>query len=209
MAKLLILGATGLVGERVMRLAIADPRVSAVIAPTRRPMATQTRLENPVVNFDQLDSGAPWWRVDAVISALGTTARATPSLFDYERIEVEYPIAVAKLTRDRGAAAFAYVSSVGASPTSRSLYLRRKATAEVRLQAIGFPSLTLIRPAGIVGPRQPARPAERALLGTIRAIGPVLPRRWRVVTGEQVAKALLEAVLVAAPGIRTIPSEAL
>ena len=209
MTTLMILGASGYVGGLVLRLALEDPRISVVIAPTRRPIASHPRLQNPVVDFDSLDIGAPYWQVDAVISALGTTTRETPSPAEYERIEVGYPVAVGKLVRRHGAKAFIYISSLGASPTSRSSYLRMKATTEQRLAELGFPSTTFVRPAGIVGPRQPARPLERVTLGLIQVIGPMLPRRWRVVTGEQVAKALLVEALAATPGVRTIESEAL
>jgi hypothetical protein len=64
------------------------------------------------------------------------------------------------------------------------------------LQEVGFPSLTLVRPSGIIGQRQPRRRAEEFVLGAYQVARPILPKRWRVVTGEQVAKALLEVVPV-------------
>lgn len=208
MAKLLVLGATGLVGGIVVRLALDDPRVSEVIAPTRRPLSLQhARLTNPVVNFDSLDAHAPWWRVDAGISALGTTTQITRSKVAYEKIETGYPVAVAKLVRDYGAMAFAYISAIGASPNSRWFYLRAKGQTEQQLQRVGFPSLTLLRPSGIIGPRQPPRRAEQFVLGLYQIARPLLPKRWRVVTGEQVTKALLEAVLVAKTGTHIVESE--
>jgi uncharacterized protein YbjT (DUF2867 family) len=208
MAKLLVLGATGLVGEIVVRLALADPRVSEVIAPTRRPLSPERpRLTNPVVDFDSLDAHAAWWRVDAAISALGTTTRDTRSKAAYEKIETGYPVAVARLVRDHGARAFAYVSATGASPSSRWFYMRAKGQTEQRLQEVGLPSLTLVRPSGISGPRQPPRRAEQFILGLYQIARPLLPKRWRVVSGEQVAKALLEAALTAKPGTHVIESE--
>jgi uncharacterized protein YbjT (DUF2867 family) len=205
----MVLGATGLVGGLVVSLALEDPRISVVVAPTRRPVAPRPGLENPIVDFDALDPAAPWWHVDAVISALGTTTRATPSHADYERIESTVPVAVARLTKAGGASAFAYVSSLGASPTSRSTYLRRKGLAEQRLREVGVASLTLVRPAGISGPRQPPRPAEQLTFALMRAVAPLLPRRWRVVSGLEVARALLESVLSASPGVHVVESEAL
>jgi uncharacterized protein YbjT (DUF2867 family) len=208
MPRLLVLGATGLVGGIVVRLALDDPRVSEVIAPTRRPLSLQhPRLTNPVVVFDSLDKNAPWWRVDAVVSALGTTTANTPSKAAYQNIETEYPAAVAALVRDRGAKSFAYVSTNGAASDSRWFYTRTKGRTEQRLRGAGFPSLTLVRPSGIIGRRQPPRRLDEFILGLFRIARPLLPRRWRVVTGEQVAKALLEAVLAANAGTRIIESE--
>lgn len=210
MAELLLLGATGLVGGAVLRLALDEAKVARVVAPTRRPLAARhPRLTNPVVDFDSLDATAPWWQVDAAICALGTTRARSPTKDAYERIETGYPLAVAERVRERGAAAFAYVSSIGASPDSRVFYLRIKGQTELRLQAMGFPSLTLVRPSGIIGQRQPRRRAEELMLGAYQIVRPILPRRWRVVTGEQVAKALLEAVLAARPGTHVLESEVL
>lgn len=71
--KLLVLGATGLVGSHVLDLAIADGRIHEVIAPVRRPLPERPGLLAPRVDFDSLPEDAAWWRVDAVICALGTT----------------------------------------------------------------------------------------------------------------------------------------
>jgi len=206
--ELLVLGATGLVGGAVVQMALEDTRVSGIVAPTRRALSLQhPRLVSPTVAFESLDTNAHWWNVDAVISALGTTTAATPSKDDYERIETSYPLAVARLTRDCGATAFAYVSSIGASPSSRSFYLRVKGQTEGRLREVGFPSLTLVRPSGIIGQRQPRRRGEEIALGAYQIVRPILPKRWRVVTGAQVAKILLEAVLAAKEGIHIVESE--
>jgi uncharacterized protein YbjT (DUF2867 family) len=206
--KLLVLGATGYVGGIVTRLALDDPSVTEVIAPTRRQLLLQNpRLKNPIVNLDALDEEAPWWRVDAAISALGTTTRNTPSQADYEKIETSYPVTVATLVRNRGAKAFVYVSSIGASVSSRWFYLRAKGNTEDQLQRLGLPSLTLVRPSGIIGTRQPPRRTEELIFGLCQIARPLLPKRWRVVTGKQVAKALLEAALKPPPGTNIIESE--
>jgi uncharacterized protein YbjT (DUF2867 family) len=193
-----------------VRLALVEPRILRVVAPTRRALPLQhQRLINPLVDFDSLDATAPWWKVDAVVSALGATRSLTPSETEYERIETGYPLMVAHLVRERGARAFAYVSSTGASSSSRWFYLRTKGQTEARLREVGFPSLTLVRPSGIVGRHFPRRRLEEITLGAYQILRPVLPRRWRAVTGPQVAKSLLKAVLDAEDGMHIIESEAL
>ena len=73
MTTLLILGATGLVGARLLAQALDDRRFERITAPTRRPLAPRERLVNPVVDFEQLPGDATWWQADAVVCALGTT----------------------------------------------------------------------------------------------------------------------------------------
>ena len=60
--RLLLVGASGLVGRQVLEQALADPRVAAVVAPSRRALPQHPRLSAPHVDFEHLDAGAPWWR---------------------------------------------------------------------------------------------------------------------------------------------------
>ena len=58
MPVLLLVGATGLVGQAVMRQALIDPRVEKLVAITRKALPAQPRLENHVVDFDALPADA-------------------------------------------------------------------------------------------------------------------------------------------------------
>ena len=96
MAVLLLVGATGLVGQSVLQQALADSRVSKVVAITRKPLPPQTGLENPLVDFDALPVDAPWWNVDGGICTLGTTMRQAGSHQAFRKVDVDYPLAVAQ-----------------------------------------------------------------------------------------------------------------
>lgn len=47
MAKVLLLGASGLVGGELLRLLRLDARVTSIIAPTRNPLPAMNKLINP------------------------------------------------------------------------------------------------------------------------------------------------------------------
>src|SRR5271170_2317501 len=193
MAVLLLVGATGLVGQSVVRQALADSRVEKLIAVTRKPLPPQPRLENPLVDFDALPVDAPWWKVDGGICTLGTTLRQAGSHQAFRKVDVDYPLAVAKRLKDNGARSFAFNSSIGANPKSRAFYTRVKGEVEQRLIAGAFPSLTIVRPSGILGKREPHRAWEERTLRAFHALRPILPRHYRVVPAEKIARALLEA----------------
>lgn len=209
MTTLLIVGATGLVGGHALRLALADPRVARVVAPTRRPLPLQARLENPVVDFAALDADAPWWAVDGVVCALGTTRKAAGSVEAFRRVDLDHVLAVAGHARRAGARAFALNSSVGADPTVRNVYLRCKGEAEQGVAALGYPSLTLVRPSLIGGARPEHRPMEALGAGVLRVLGPLVPARYRMVPAERIAHALVEAAVAARPGVHVRESETL
>jgi uncharacterized protein YbjT (DUF2867 family) len=207
MAVLLLAGATGLVGSEVLRLALADPRVTRVIAPSRTPLPSHPRMENPVTDFKHLTGGESWWRVDAVICALGTTIRKAGSQAAFREVDHDLPILVAKYAKAQGARSYAFTSSVGADARSGNFYLRTKGEAERDLEACGFPSLTIVRPSVIVGARQESRPMERISIALMQAARPLIPRRYRVVPATGIARTLLESALAGIPGRKIIESE--
>lgn len=207
MTTLLLVGATGLVGQSVLRLALSDALVDRVVAPTRRPLPTHPKLFNPLVNFEQLPEDADWWAVDAVICTLGTTIKVAGSPAAFYRVDHDLPLKVGELALKHGARVYALNSALGADPASRVFYSRTKGELERDLSTVGFASLTFVRPGLIGGERQEARPAEQAAVKLSRWLQPLLPRRYRVVPSERIAFHLLVSALNGAPGTRVLMSE--
>lgn len=240
MIRVLIVGASGLVGRHALALALADTRIERVIAPVRRPLEVESTLDNvptahssaidsrsdmskhvvsgleaskletPIVDFEHLPTDAPWWEVDAVICTLGTTMRQAGTRAAFRRVDLEYVQMVAECAQRHGAYAFALNSSLGADARSRtSFYLRIKGEAEQALRKLGFLSLTIVRPSVIDGQRERRRPLEHASMRLLRMFEPLIPRRYRAVPAEAIARALLESVIAAEPGCHYVESEQL
>ena len=207
--KLILTGATGLVGREVLRLALADARVTAIVAPVRKPLPAHPKLDAPLVDFDRLPAEAPWWQADAVICTLGTTMKAAGTRQAFRRVDHDYPLVVARLALAAGTRTYALNSAAGADAASRFFYNRVKGELERDLEALGFYSLTHVRPGLIGGEREVARAGEGAALRLLRVLAPVLPRRWRINPAPRIASALLEAALAAAPGVHVVTSEQL
>lgn len=209
MKRILLLGATGLVGQQVLQRALVHREVGQVIAPTRRSLPAHARLLNPQVNYENLPH-ADWWQADAAICTLGSTLKLAGSRAAFHHIDHDYVLQAAALTRAAGTPVFVLNSSLGADPHARSFYLRVKGQIEQDLRALAFPSLTLVRPSLLDGgPRPDARPAEQAALLLARLLRPVLPARYRAVSTTAVAHALFEAALAGAQGEHVIESERL
>ena len=111
--KLMIVGATGLVGRHVLDLALADPRIGTVVAPVRRPVGARPKLEAPVIDYERLPEEAEWWHVDAVVCALGTTMKVARSREAFRRVDHDYPLEIGRLARKHGARRFALNSAAG------------------------------------------------------------------------------------------------
>ncbi|MGA6179624.1 NAD-dependent dehydratase [Stenotrophomonas sp. NPDC077421] len=205
--KVMLAGATGLVGGQVLLQLLDDARCDAVVAPTRRPLEqSDPVLVNPVVDFERLPVDADWWAVDAVICALGTTIKQAGSSEAFARVDHDYPLQVATLAQAHGAHAFVLNSAMGADAGSRFFYNRVKGRLEQDLRGLGYPSLTLVRPGLIGGERAERRAGEHLASIVLGALGPVLPRGWRINPAHTIAGEMLEAALSPRPGVHVIDS---
>lgn len=204
----MLVGATGAVGQAVLEQALADRRVGEIVALTRRPLAA-AKLTNVVVDFSNLPEQAPWWAVDAVICTLGTTQRAAGSNEKFAAVDRDLPLRIARMARAAGATRFALNSSLGADAGSGNFYLRTKGEAEDAIRQLGYPGYAIVRPSLIDADRAESRPGERLALAFARPLGSLIPRRWRAVTPEAIARALLDAALASPPVSRVIESEEL
>src|ERR1700753_3272807 len=145
--RLLLLGATGLVGGRTLKLALSNSAVSEVIAPTRKPLAPSDRLVNPVVpHLERLVPDLGSYGLDAVICALGTTQATAGSKEAFRYVDHDLPIAFGKAAHAAGVQTYALVSAMAASANSPIFYSRTKGEVEKAIQDIGFRSLTICRP---------------------------------------------------------------
>jgi uncharacterized protein YbjT (DUF2867 family) len=210
MKTVLILGATGQVGQALLQLALQHPEISRVVAPTRRPLPPHVNLDNPLVDFEKLPEDATWWRADLALCALGTTLRQAKSRAGFYRVDHNYVLCAAGSAQRAGTPVFGLVSSLGADVSSRLFYLRTKGETEQALAALGFVSLVIARPSLLIGgTRASTRLLEAFGLFLGKRLASLLPRRYRAITTLQVARALLEAGLRAPAGLHVIESEQL
>lgn len=197
--KILLLGATGLVGKNVLAQALAHSVITSVVAPTRRPLTPHAKLINPV--SDRLESLLEVTHgVDGVVCALGTTIGKAGSKEAFREVDYVLPLAFARSAHDHGAEAFVLVSASVASARSAMFYPRIKGEIERDIGFVGFRSLTVVRPSLIGGERDEPRFRERVALRLMRIFAPVLPKRFHVNPADRIAAATLDAVTAAEPG---------
>jgi uncharacterized protein YbjT (DUF2867 family) len=204
----LVAGATGLVGRELVRQLSADGAWSRVTALVRRTLPPELAGPGVVpveVDYTQLNPSPDWARVDQVFCALGTTMRQAGSRAAFRRVDFEYPVGLAQATLALGAKHFLLVSSIGADAQSRMFYSRTKGEVEAAITALGFRSVTIVRPSLLLGERPEPRMVER--VGKL--IGLLSPPRWRPVPATLVAQALVTAAKRDLPGVRIIENQEL
>jgi uncharacterized protein YbjT (DUF2867 family) len=199
--KVLILGATGLVGRNVLAKALAQPAVTQVMAPTRRPLTKHDKLMNPVApRLELLLPEVASWGVDAAICATGTTIKKAGSKEAFRSVDHDLPLSFARLAHRAGTQNFALVSAIGASVDSSFFYARVKGELERDVREIGFKSLTILWPSIIEGERDEVRLAETLALRLSHFLAPVLPKRFHVNPAPKIAQVLVDAIVTAEPG---------
>lgn len=201
-----ILGATGLVGQECVRHFGASRHFKRVHALARRPVempAGSSSVESHVIDHDALDRSAAVLRVSHVVCALGTTIRTAGSQAQFRRVDLEYPLAAARLSLQMGARHYLLVSAIGANAESRVFYNRVKGEVENGLRALAFRSVTIVRPSLLLGERDEFRLGERIA----SLFAPLFPTKYKPVHASDVARALVSAAEEDRPGVRVIESE--
>lgn len=203
MTQVLITGATGLVGGHLLRMLVQEPRITAITAPTRRPLADAQGILNP--HDPQLSDALAQVvdPVDIVFCCLGTTLRDAGSKAAF--IHADYTLVVdTALTGLRlGAKHMLVVSAMGANPHSMFFYNRVKGEMEQVLRAQAWPRLTFARPSMLLGERQKKRGNEVVLAPLFR----LLPGNWKSIEARDVARAVLtEALAPSQEGITVLSS---
>ena len=206
--RLLLLGATGLVGSEALSFAFSTPAISEIIAVTRTPLEPRKKMINLVdSDLEELARSPSVWNVDAVICALGTTKAKAGSLQAFRHVDYELPLVFASACHTAGVETFALVSAIGASTSSRFFYARTKGELEREMKQVGFRSLTICRPSIIDGPRDDVRVSENIALVLSRLLAPVLPKKFHINPASVIARSLIDSVVAAVPGCRWIFAE--
>ncbi|HET7461264.1 MAG TPA: NAD(P)H-binding protein [Longimicrobium sp.] len=199
----LLFGATGMIGQSVLRECLRDPGVGRVTTVVRRPTGASDPRLREIVQADVTDlagTGIDPREIDACFWCLGVSS-AGMSEAEYTRVTYDLALDAARtLVRRNPAMTFVYVSGVGADSTEqgRVMWARVKGRAENAVLGLGFRQAYAFRPAFVL-PQHGIRSATRLYNVLYPVIKPLYPLIRRIspslaATGEEVGRAMLNAV---------------
>jgi len=210
--RLVIVGATGMVGAHALRYALDNPAVASVTAIGRRKVRISHPKLTEVLHQDFADCSALAETLsgqDGAVFCLGTY---TGSVSDAElrAITVDYMVEFARVFRRSSPdAAFSFLSGNGADPTGRSRipFARYKGEAENSLVAAGFSSVYIFRPAYIypVEPRKEPNFSYRLMRAIYPAFRVLFPNQ--VIQADELAEAMVDVVVRGAGERRSLVLE--
>ena len=204
--KVIITGATGMVGRCALRICLGNPDVSMVTAIGRNFTGINDAGLREVLVDDFTDYSALAGALenqDLALYCLGAYTGAVPDGL-FRQITVDYTLAFAKaLHRASPQAAFCFLSGQGADQAekSRIAFARYKGAAENGLLDMGFPRVHIFRP-GYIYPVTPRK--EPNLMYTISRLFYPLVRRLYPnigISSEDLARAMVHAGLYGTGGI--------
>lgn len=203
-----IFGATGMIGQAVMREALRDREVTAVLSVVRSRTGSEHPKLTELVHADFHDFTGIADQLagyDACLWCLGVSS-AGMSEADYRRITYDATVAAAKvLVAKNPQMTILFVTGVGTDSTEskRSMWARVKGAAENALFAMPFKAAYMIRPA-YIQPRHGVRSRTRLTRWSYAAFGWMYPL-WRLVapkyvtTSDELARAMLQVAKHGAP----------
>jgi uncharacterized protein YbjT (DUF2867 family) len=155
----LIIGATGLVGSKIVRR-LNDSKFysNAILLVRRKSEFNHMKFEERIIDFENID--ADLVKGDDVFCAIGTTIKKAGSKENQYKIDCEYPFKIAQTAKQNGAKQFILVSSLGADHRSSNFYLRTKGELEEKISALNFETFIILRPSIILGKRNEFRLGE-------------------------------------------------
>ncbi|YCK36558.1 NAD-dependent epimerase/dehydratase family protein [Actinomadura sp. ATCC 39365] len=203
--RVIIFGATGMVGRGVLRECLLDERVTAVLTVGRSPTGTVHPKLRELLHSDLSDLSAVEGELsgyDACFFCLGVSA-AGMSEQDYRRVTYDYTLAAGTtLARLSPSSTFVYVSGAGTDEHGRAMWARVKGATENALLALPFHAY-MFRP-GYIQPMHGVTSRTRWYRLAYVVAAPLYPLLRRlfpaaVTTTERIGQAMITVAECGAP----------
>ncbi len=161
--RICLVGATGLVGSRLIAASVGRSDVRLVAVARREvPLPKGARMEVLVADTSGWADAIAATNAKVMVCALGTTwQKAGKDEAAFRAVDHDLVLDCARATKAAGIPHLILVSSAGADRHSRSRYLRVKAETEDAVVKLHIKRLDILRPGLLVGRRAEARPLER------------------------------------------------
>lgn len=201
----LIAGATGLVGRFLLdKLTYDDHYDKVVVIAREKPEQEHTKIEPLLIpNFDHLADFKEELKADDVFCCLGTTMAKAGSKEAFRKVDHDYVLELARISKENDSKQFLLISALGADKKSKVFYNKVKGETEEDILNIDLPEVHILRPSLLTGPRKEKRLAEDAAKNMYKIlsfifIGPL--KKYKDIEAEQVAKGMMHFAKADMPG---------
>ena len=174
--KAIVIGATGLVGQHLIKQ-LSELYETLIVIARRPPRYINASMRfyqtNDFDNLSEIFASVGADRTTDAFSCLGTTKKQAGSDEAFRKVDYKYNVTFATLCRDKGVENFFLLSSMNAKIDSRFLYNRVKAETEQAIEALNFAQLLVFRPSLLLG-KHKGRPLESISQKAFQLISPLV-----------------------------------
>jgi uncharacterized protein YbjT (DUF2867 family) len=208
--KVILTGASGLIGSNLLTELIRSESISEILLLARKSSGiSNPKVKELILTFDDLSWHSSDLQGDIIYSCIGTTKSETPDSKLYRKIDLEYPLNLAKIALKNGVQQFHIISSLGANAESANSYLKLKGELEQELKKLNIKSLHIYQPSFLIGKRKEYRLADKIMKPIFKLIDPLLIgplKKYRSIQATDVAKVMLKQSLKDLNGTFIYPS---
>ena len=192
----IVIGATGLIGNYCLEELLQQESYAEIISFTRKPLnISHPKHKNQVIDFDKLENYKSQIIATDVYCCLGTTIGTAGSQEAFKKVDYEYPVKFAQVAKENGTEQYIVISSLGANKNASTFYLKTKGEMEEALKKINFPSLLILRPSILLGPRKEFRFGELIGKFIMQALGILFIgslKKYKGIHAKKVAHAMIK-----------------
>ncbi|XP_032894566.1 oxidoreductase HTATIP2 [Amblyraja radiata] len=194
-----ILGASGETGKVLLKEVLKSRLFSKVTLIGRRKLTFENAMYEDViqelVDFEKLDDHASAFQGhDVGFCCLGTT-RGKAGVEGFIRVDHDYVLKSAQLSKAGGCTHFLLQSSKGADATSSMLYPKIKGQVEAEIEELNFYRYSIFRPGILMCDREESRPMEWMARKVLAPVAYMFPTAITIPV-TVVAKAMLNNVVL-------------
>lgn len=207
----LLAGANGLVGGLLLESLLDGKEYNKVVVLVRETLGiSNPKLEEHIINFNELHRHGDKFDVDDVFCCLGTTIKKAGSKEAFKKVDLDYPLIMARLAKENNVSKYLIISAIGANPQSGIFYNRTKGMVEEGLRELAFSSTHIFRPSLLLDTRKElhigekiggvvSKPLSFAMVGVLK--------RYRPIEAHLIAKAMYIVAQRNATGFNIYESE--
>jgi uncharacterized protein YbjT (DUF2867 family) len=206
--KVVLFGATGMVGAGVLQECLIDSRVTSILVVGRQTCGVTHPKLQEILHADFFNYAAIqrlFAGSRACFFCVGVSSVGMPEA-NYRRLTYDLTLAAARsILAVNDQLTFCYVSGAGTDTTERGsmMWGRVKGATENALLRLGFKAAYMFRP-GFIQPLKGIRSKTRLYQAIYTAVGPLFPFLRRVApryvtTTEALGRAMIRAVVVGYP----------
>lgn len=209
----LIAGSSGLVGGYLLNLLLESENYHQVISLVRKPTGkSHEKLKELCIDFENLEKEIKDLNADDVFICLGTTIKKAKTQENFKKVDLDYPIIIAKTLKQNGAKQLSVVSALGANADSKIFYNKIKGEMEDAMESLSYQNTFIMQPSLLMGARNEFRFGEMVGQKLMCIIDPLMVgpvKKYRSINAFDVASAMLALSNSSLTGLHKVESESI